>query len=278
MPDKRPSDYRAQWEALKQEEAALAAEGKALRGLLPQTAKIAEQEARVAALVVSQDAVAHAAWEATARDLDDVLMLGEIAWSYWWGLGTFPALPADIETKGQDVIAIAYLVRGIADVAQAQAAASGAPAPANENTPARSAAVRLLEQWRATVPEEIVAFEAANDEPPGGEANRSYRALLERMRGLAQAAWALPASGWVDIRLRAEIVHHALYADYYGDGTKRFEGVLTGQEQAEQLTLGTFDERAVAELVKAVLWAGSTGPAPGAQPLDATLKVPRKRD
>lgn len=35
MPEKHPSDYRGQWDVLVQEAAALAAEGKAQRGLLP---------------------------------------------------------------------------------------------------------------------------------------------------------------------------------------------------------------------------------------------------
>jgi hypothetical protein len=119
MPEKRPSDFRARWDALKQAEAALAAEGRALRGLAP-SPKVEEQEARVAALAVQQDAVAHAAWEATARDLADVLLLAEIAWNYHWGLGTFPEVPADIEERGQREVAVAYLVRGVFTASQAR--------------------------------------------------------------------------------------------------------------------------------------------------------------
>jgi hypothetical protein len=119
MPEKRPSDYRAHWDALQQESAALAAEGKAQRGLRPGNPKVEEQEARVAALSVSKDAVAHGAWETKARDWADVLLLAEIAWDYFWGLGTFPQLPADIDQRDQKEVAAAYLVRGVVDASRA---------------------------------------------------------------------------------------------------------------------------------------------------------------
>jgi len=259
MVEKRPSDYRAQWDALKRE--AVAFHGQASTGLPPGHPKMQEREAAVAALNASKDAIAHGGWLATARDLADLTLLAEVVFDYFWDIATFPDLPADIEDRKQREVAIAYLVRGIAHVVGAAAAVAAARIPANENTPARAATVRLLQQWRATVPEEIAALEASNDVPPGGESERAYREVIGRMRGLAQAAWALPVLGWSDIRLRAEIVHHALWADDYGDGVKRFEATLAGQEAAEQLTLGAFDERAVAELVKAIMWAGDTGPA-----------------
>jgi hypothetical protein len=107
---KRPSDFRDAWEALKLEAALLEAEPKARHGLVPNS-KVEEQESRVAALCVSQDAVAHGAWETKARDLNDVLLLSEICWAYFWGLGTFPQLPADIENRHQREIAVAYLLR-----------------------------------------------------------------------------------------------------------------------------------------------------------------------
>jgi hypothetical protein len=127
MPD-RPSAYRGQWDALKEEAHVLATDAEALRGLPPDDPRVQEQEARVAALVVSQDAVAHGAWESTARDLADVLLLAEIAWSYQWGLGTFPELPADIEDRAQTEVAVAYLVKGVFDAySQAQAGEGGKP-------------------------------------------------------------------------------------------------------------------------------------------------------
>jgi hypothetical protein len=87
--ERRPSHFCGQWETLKQEAVTLAAVGKAQGGLPVGHPKVEEQEALVAALCVSQDAVAHAAWETTARDLADVLLLAEIVWTYHWGLGTF---------------------------------------------------------------------------------------------------------------------------------------------------------------------------------------------
>lgn len=70
------------------------------------------------ALGVSQDAVAHGCWEATARDLGDVLLLAGIAWTYWYGVGVFPALPVDIDCRDQKEVAIAYLIRGVFDATQ----------------------------------------------------------------------------------------------------------------------------------------------------------------
>jgi hypothetical protein len=119
---KRPSDYRTQWDALQQEAVALVGGGKPRHGLAP-SPKVEEHEARVAALGVSKDAVAYAVWETTARDVADVLLLAEIVWDLHWGVGFFPALPADIEDRGQREVAVAYLVRGVFDVSQAQASA-----------------------------------------------------------------------------------------------------------------------------------------------------------
>jgi hypothetical protein len=81
---------------------------------------VEEQEARLAALAVSNDAAAHAVWETKARDWADVLLLAEITWDYFWGLGgvaAFPTLPTDIQNQNE--VAVAYLVRGIAEVALA---------------------------------------------------------------------------------------------------------------------------------------------------------------
>jgi hypothetical protein len=124
MPEKRPSDYRAQWDALQGESTALAAEAKALRGLPAHDPKVQAQEAALAALDVSKDAVAHGVWLTTAQDLGDLLLLAEIAWEYAWGLaGTapFPTLPAGIEEREQEEIAVAYLIRGVVAVAAALA-------------------------------------------------------------------------------------------------------------------------------------------------------------
>ena len=122
MPDKRPSFYRAQWDALTQEAALLVAEAKALRGLPALHQRVQAQEAALAALDVSKDAVAHGVWLTTAQDLGDLLLLAEIAWDYAWGLaGTspFPTLPADIEDREPDEVGLAYLVKGVFDAAKA---------------------------------------------------------------------------------------------------------------------------------------------------------------
>jgi hypothetical protein len=116
---KRPSAYRGQWDALKEEVEVLAADGETLRGLPADDPKVEAHEARAAALGVSKDAVAFGAWETTAQDLADAVLLAEIAWDLWWGLGTFPQLPADIDDRDQKEVAVAYLVRGVFDAGKA---------------------------------------------------------------------------------------------------------------------------------------------------------------
>jgi hypothetical protein len=120
MPDKRPSDFRVQWDALQQEAAALAAEEKALRGLVPQTGKAEQQAARAAALAVDKDALVFAVWATTARDLADALLLAELAHDLFWpGVGAFPALPADLGDRDQREVAVAQLVLGVFTASQA---------------------------------------------------------------------------------------------------------------------------------------------------------------
>ena len=64
-----------------------------------------------------------------------------------------------------------------------------------------------------------------------------------------------------DVRVRAEIARHCLWPAYHGE--RRFEAVLGGEEFNDGLELAEFDERAVAELVKGVLWTASAAPARG---------------
>jgi hypothetical protein len=120
---KRPSELRPEWEALNREAAALVAQGEALRGLPADDPKVEAQEARVGMLAVQKDLLASAAWVGDARDLADVLLLAEIVWDLFWGVGEFPQLPADIDDKCQRQVAVAYLVRGVFTASQAQAAA-----------------------------------------------------------------------------------------------------------------------------------------------------------
>ena len=113
---KRPSELRPEWDALQAEAAALAAEPAAEPG-----PKAEAKEARAAMLAVKKDLLATAAWVGEAHDIADVLLLAEVCWDLWWGLGTFPQLPADIDDRDQREVAVAYLVRGIVDAAAAQA-------------------------------------------------------------------------------------------------------------------------------------------------------------
>jgi hypothetical protein len=113
---KRPSDFRAQWDALKLEAAVL--QGQTTRGLPPDAPKVQVQEAAIAALNASKDAVAHGAWMTTPRDLDDLALLAEIVFDYFWDIATFPQLPADIDDRDQREVAVAYLVRGVFTASQ----------------------------------------------------------------------------------------------------------------------------------------------------------------
>ena len=267
MPENKPTDFRAQWDELRRAWEALEND-RSTASLRPGDPRVIDHEAQLAASNTLKWEAAEAAWATRARDLADLLLLAEIAYDRFFDLRSFPSLPAGVEDgDNPDESAVAYLVRGIADVAQAQAERGQVMTDhVNAPPPGADDQVRLLAEWREAVTKEIAALEAANDTPPNADADRAYREALGRMRDLAAEAWARPVAAWADVRLRAEIVHHGLWANYYGDGTRRFEAVLAGQPAGDQLTLGTFDERAVAELLKAILWAGEAGPAAAKPP------------
>jgi hypothetical protein len=127
--------------------------------------------------------------------------------------------------------------------------------PAQGTADDTAATARLLADWRKAVASEIAALEATNAAPSDQDAGRAWDDALTRVRALGREAWARPVSGPADLRLRAEIAQHCLWSNYYEvDGTRRFEAVLNGKPDENRASLGPFDERAVAELVKAVLW------------------------
>ena len=111
---KRPSELRAEWDALQSEAAALEAEPIAEPGPAAEA-----KEARAAMLAAKKDLLATAAWVGEARDLADVLLLAELAWDLWWGVGSFPQLPAGIDDRELREVAVAYLVRGVFTASQA---------------------------------------------------------------------------------------------------------------------------------------------------------------
>ncbi|HEY1243485.1 MAG TPA: hypothetical protein VGF29_01510 [Hyphomicrobiaceae bacterium] len=127
------------------------------------------------------------------------------------------------------------------------------------NGPARGASdkARLLADWREAAAREIAALEATNAAPSDQDAEQAWDAALTRVRALAREAWAGPVSGPANLRLRAEIAQHCLWVE----DPRRFEAVLNGQPDENRMSLGPFDERAVAELVKAVLWTAGAGGA-----------------
>jgi len=126
-----------------------------------------------------------------------------------------------------------------------------------DRTPGETA----LADWREAVANEIAASEASDAAPGDADLQLAYRTAVEQCRQVARLAWTrllCPA----DARVRAEIVRHALWPAYDADDAeRRFEAVLGGKEFAASLALAEFDERAVAELVKAVLWTGSAASA-----------------
>ena len=81
-----------------------------------------DHEAQIAANNTLKWEAADAAWATRARDPADLLLLAEIAYDQFFDLRAFPSLPAGFEeSDDQQKIAVACLIRGIADVARAQA-------------------------------------------------------------------------------------------------------------------------------------------------------------
>ena len=130
----------------------------------------------------------------------------------------------------------------------------------HQNDPARTPGEKALADWREAVAKEIAALEASDAAPGNADLQQVYKAAVEQSRQVARLAWTrivCPA----DVRVRAEIARHCLWPAYHGE--RRFEAVLGGEEFNDGLELAEFDERAVAELVKGVLWTASAAPARG---------------
>jgi hypothetical protein len=123
----------------------------------------------------------------------------------------------------------------------------------HQNGPAEDIAYGA--DWREAVAKEIAALEASDAAPGDAVLQGAYEAAVERSRQIAHRVWATPDVTDVGRRLRAEITLHALWPTYHNES--RWEAVLEGKEYDDGLELGPFDERTVAELVKAVLWSSS---------------------
>jgi hypothetical protein len=124
------------------------------------------------------------------------------------------------------------------------------------NGTARGAGVtpgeKALADWRKAMANEIAALEASDAAPGDADLQRAYRAAVEHSRSIARLAWTMLAEP-ADVLVRAEIARHCLWPRYHGE--RRFEAVLMDKEFGDGLELGAFDERAVAELVSAAIWA-----------------------
>jgi hypothetical protein len=111
MAEKKPSDFRAEWDTLKRE----AVVGQTTPGLPVHDSNVKALEAAIAGLNASKDAVAHGAWLTTARDLADLALLAEVVFDYFWDIATFP----QFDDRDQREVAVAYLVRGVFDAGKA---------------------------------------------------------------------------------------------------------------------------------------------------------------
>lgn len=118
VPAGKPGDLRTRWDALRREEEAIERD-KTTAGLPRDDARVQARDARVEALVNRRGDVAAAAWARKARGLNDLLLLAEIAYDLHWDLPSFPALPPDIGDEDYEREAVACLIRGVAEVAEA---------------------------------------------------------------------------------------------------------------------------------------------------------------
>jgi hypothetical protein len=138
-----------------------------------------------------------------------------------------------------------------------------------KNDNARTPGQKALADWREAVAKEVAALEASNEACTDAALQAAYRAAMEHSRAVAQEAWT-----WLqepdDVLVRAEIVRHCLWPQHQGNRCRRFDAVLDGEEYDDGLELDSFDERAAAELVKAVLWTapGGTRAMPDASRID----------
>jgi hypothetical protein len=107
---------------------------------------------------------------------------------------------------------------------------------------------RLLTEWRKAVADRIAAFHA---EP--SRVSDDFDDAGEREGEIARKAWAMPITSPGALRLRAEIARDTMWSDLDGSGSARYRDLLAGKEPEDDPVVGVFDERAVAELVKAVL-------------------------
>lgn len=142
----------------------------------------------------------------------------------------------------------------------------------HQNDPARTAGETVLADWREAVAKEIAALEASDAAPGDADLQLAYKAAVERSRSVARQAWTR-LSEPADVLVRAEIARHCLWPRYHGE--RRFEAVIMDKEFDDGLELAAFDERAVAELASAAMWAGCganaaagghRAPAPGDRP------------
>ena len=99
MPEKKPSDLREQWDALRRAwEAPWQNEANSTSGLQADDPRFLDYEARLAASDTLKLEAAETVWETRARDLADLLLLAEIAYDHVLRpRRSFPSLPAEGE-------------------------------------------------------------------------------------------------------------------------------------------------------------------------------------
>jgi hypothetical protein len=144
--------------------------------------------------------------------------------------------------------------------------------PASQTPDSTSECAHLLAGWRAAVADSIASFFEIDIPSPGmlEKDAAAYEASSERMNDIAARAWRTPLSDPLALRLRAEIAQHEVWPRLDGGcELNRYEAMLSGLEADDDVEVGALGERAIAELVRAVLWAGSGT----ARPEPATRQV-----
>ena len=167
--DNKPSDFRARWDELRREYDALRND-KSVQGLGFNDPGFFEHEALISAVLGRIDDVVAATWATRASDPADLLLLAEIAYDVQWDLKQFPALPPNLVDEDYEDEAAAYLIRGVADAAEAQRSMSGSPGTPLSIREAAAQIVRLINaNPRSPRLEEIEAVIAKVAAPPNAD-------------------------------------------------------------------------------------------------------------
>jgi hypothetical protein len=262
----KPSSYRERWEAIEAQFDTMTEKGEA-------------QEQRVAILCDQFDEVTREVWKLTARDLDDILFLAESAYHYL-GIaeGVFPMLPADMEQRSVDEVAVASLLRGVAAVTEPGVGLRAIDTTDDRITRAAAAVHQLIQRSPrspseaeiagvlvAALREGVVSPEAddplaqeweraraaleADCDDPARAADDCSAELLERVSEATLAIWRRGARSAADLGLFAQMARYWYWPLLTADAKEDDDGFKEGLVLSP---LG-LDDQSVAQLVNATL-------------------------